>query len=48
MHDRVNKRINAGELLNEPRLGGDYEKTRGIPPGTILCDWVAEMSQLIK
>lgn len=42
------------ELLNEPRAavsyagGGDYERSRGLPPGKIICDWVAEMSSFIK
>ena len=43
------------ELLNEPRVltsytggGGDYERSRGLQPGAMLCDWVHEMAAYVK
>ena len=39
--------ILAWELQNEPRAEG-YEKSKGLPVGKIVCDWVWEMSAYVK
>jgi mannan endo-1,4-beta-mannosidase len=38
----------AWELANEPRIGNNWEKNRGLEPGLIVCNWVKEMSDYIK
>jgi mannan endo-1,4-beta-mannosidase len=36
------------ELANEPRLDGNFEKEQGLEPGSLICNWVGEMSAYIK
>ncbi|KAG7672584.1 hypothetical protein KSW81_001546 [Nannochloris sp. 'desiccata'] len=38
----------AWELANEPRIGNNWEKNRGLEPGLIVCNWVKEMSAYVK
>ena len=40
--------IFAWELANEPRTQPGYEKSLGLAPGTIICNWAGEMSSYIR
>jgi len=40
--------IFSWETANEPRATDNYEKKRGIQPGSLICAWVEEMTSYIR
>ena len=38
----------AWELANEPETSANYEINRGIKPGSLVYNWVDEMSAFVK
>ena len=38
----------AWELANEPQTSADYEINQGIKPGSLVYDWLDEMSAYVK
>lgn len=40
--------ILAWELANEPHTRDNYERGKNLPPGSLLFDWLVEMSAFVK